>query len=94
MPELFVQEWNDIPRIGVRLSTICFLHWALIRHSARNKYRIRVALSPRACSVALRRFLRSRPRFDPGRFCFSKFFFYLIDYSVFIKFGCSRGRYI
>ena len=35
--KLFVQEWNVKPRrggsIGVRLSTICFLHWALIRQS-------------------------------------------------------------
>ena len=32
----FVQEWNVKPRRGrqsVRLSTICFLHWALIRQS-------------------------------------------------------------
>ena len=37
--KFFVQEWNVKPRrgrqrsIGVRLSTICFLHWALIRQS-------------------------------------------------------------
>ena len=37
--KLFVQEWNMKPRRGrqrkywLRLSIICFLHWALIRQS-------------------------------------------------------------
>ena len=48
--KLFVQEWNVKPRrgiymyigkgsIGVRLSTFCFLHWALIRQSGWRTFR-------------------------------------------------------